>query len=314
MLEICSYGPKNTGAGCFPETKSLLMDVYVPLYDSLGNKNFMDMADAPFDETYFNAKYNHADPSKRWYPSLPYKNPSDMRGDSLTQSFDDNTSVLIEEGARAFTAIHVGKKASPVYLKQLKSFQQIEFGVFRIDIDKNWIGQRIDTNDYLYPIPMDNDSYDPIWNPGTSKEKQNIKVKMMYHKSVKDVNISMVAAEELDYDVSYSKGLYNVTPTFSALNNSPGAFTVELNTEYGTMINPVRVTGLVAADFALANITTPGAIVITTVTEQTDSNGDGIGIYDFTFPNQTANDVIKLTPTKNGFDFSPVVAARPVLV
>lgn len=315
MLTICRYGAQNTGIGCFPETKSILMDVFVPLYDSLGNKNYLDLADAPFDEEYFTSKLNESDASKRWYPVGSYKNPTDVRGDSLTQSFDDNTTVIIEEGARISTVMIVGKKASPKYLKKLKSFQNIEFGVYRIDTDKNFIGQQIDDNQFLYPIPMDNDSFDPIYNPGTSKEKQGIKLKMVYHKSVKDTNISMIAAEELDYDVSYLKGLLTVVAIFSLLNNNPGKFTAELVCEdFGTMLNPERITGLVSADFVLANITTPGAIVITSVTEHTDSNGEGTGIYDFIIPNQTANDVIKLTPTKNGFDFSAVIAARPVLV
>ena len=61
--------------------------------------------------------------------------------------------------------------------------------------------------------------------------------------------------------------------------------------------------GLELADFSLAETSpSPGAIVITSVTESSD------GVYDFVIPTATSADVLALTPSKTGFDFAAVTA------
>ncbi|WP_196302365.1 hypothetical protein, partial [Streptococcus pneumoniae] len=67
------------------------------------------------------------------------------------------------------------------------------------------------------------------------------------------------------------------------------------------------LSGLVAGDFALYNVTDSAAVTVGSVAESPD------GTYLITFAAQTANDVLRITPTKAGYDFSAVVALTTVL-
>jgi hypothetical protein len=306
MNEFCKYSMNNTGAGCSPLIKAALMYIAVPTFDSTRKRNYIDAADVPFDEQYFLDKVNDPDISKRWYPLVSLKNPSDKRGESVTQQFDDNTFAMIEQGGRQIMAMIIGKDASPQYYKQLLTFKNVDFSIYVITTDKNLVGMKLDDNDFLYPIRIDRESWDPIWNPGSAKELQAIAIKANYHKSMLDENIQVLTLGEMDYDPSLIEGLRSVDATYSSPDANPGGFVAALTTEYGSFLTKEPVVGLVAADFSLYNVTGGAPIVITSVTEATDTDGNGTGVYTFVIPNQTANDVVRLTPSKQGFDFKRV--------
>jgi hypothetical protein len=88
--------------------------------------------------------------------------------------------------------------------------------------------------------------------------------------------------------------LYDVSSTITAI--SATGFTATLKDEYG-----LAVQGLAIGDFALYNTTDSTMLIIDAMTETS------AGVYEFTFTSQTSADVLRLTPTENGYDFSLVV-------
>jgi hypothetical protein len=88
--------------------------------------------------------------------------------------------------------------------------------------------------------------------------------------------------------------LLDVSGTASAISTT--GFTMTLVDPYG---DPVE--DLVSGDFSLEETSpTPGSITISSVTETS------AGVYAFTFGAQTSADVLSLTPSKNGYDFSAI--------
>jgi hypothetical protein len=78
-------------------------------------------------------------------------------------------------------------------------------------------------------------------------------------------------------------------------------FTLKLGVESAEVGKTIPVQGLLIGGFVLKEVTpTPSTITITSVTETAP------GTYVFVIPTQTSADLLSVTPTKNGYDFSTV--------
>ena len=127
-----------------------------------------------------------------------------------------------------------------------------------------------------------------------------------------DANLKMIEAVDVTADLLGVTGLVDVvneTPTGLATTG----FTVQLNTTYGGMTNPIPAEGLVTADFSMVEISpTPAAVTITSVTESAIIPG----LYVFVIVAETTGDVFEVrnqTPgplTKN-FDLVPFQVTIP---
>lgn len=309
----CNYGMSNTGIGCVPIWRVTRKLILVPTWASDGTLNSIDTTQT-LDKTYFDGFINNADLSKRWFP-LPFmKNATNTRAESLKETFDDQSVNIIQQGVRKMVAKITEKDATPQLLGAIKMGRQIDMSVFLLDNDHSIVGKQGEEANKLYPIRLDSNSLDPLYNPSTDKTTQVIDLMFDFHISEMDEDIRMITINEMDYDPTLLNGLLDITAIFTNPLHA-GTFTVQLNTMFGTMINPLTDKGLVKADFVLKNITTNATITITTVTEKLDSiTGQPTGVYDFVFPAQTASDVVQLIPTKAGRDYSQVSAVRTVLV
>src|SRR3990170_4598150 len=130
----CESGLLNTGAGCSP-----LMDVtdkiiVVPIYDSTGAKNRIQLSSFAFDSTSFKALINQSDASKRWYPVPRLKNVTDERAEPELETFDDNTKIPIRQGLREFTGLAVEKDAPVKLIGKLNAITCKEVGIYIIDL------------------------------------------------------------------------------------------------------------------------------------------------------------------------------------
>lgn len=310
----CNYGLSNTGTGCMALLRALKGIILVPTWTNGGDLNTIDTTDT-LDKAYFDAWVNNADYSARMYPLPSMKNVSNDRAESLKEGFEDGTQVIIQQAVRKFSGIIVDKDASPVLQGKLLSFRNMDVSFYGIDKDENLIGVRDQTTTTnLNPIRLDANTFDAIFNGGTDKATQKLMVSFDVHQDEVDSELQAITlAERGGFKMASLRGLLDVSATFTSPLHA-GTFTVQLNTEYGSIINPLTVKGMVKADFALYNVTDSASITITSVTEQTDANGRPTGVYDFVFPSQTASDVVKLTPTYTGYDFAKVIAARVTLV
>jgi len=131
----------------------------------------------------------------------------------------------------------------------------------------------------------------------TTVEKLNISFDWLL--SEEDGNLRFIVPTA---DLFSSNGLLDIAATMT--NISTTGFKAKLFTKegYGDISKKYPMTGLLLADFVLYNVTDSAAVTITSVTE------DPEGTYTFAFTAQTSADVLRLTPSLDGYDFTSVVA------
>lgn len=293
----CEVSLSNTGTpNCVPIASVIKKLILVPLVADDGTANFVDTTDV-LDEAYFTALINHADPSKRWYVTPEIKNVASDKADSVFEEFDDASKVFIRQGKRSFTGIM--PQQSPTFLGQLENWRCAEFGVFAIDKDGNLIGVQ-ETVDTLYPIKIDAASWNPTLLFGTDSTIQKIQLTFDFSLDVLDSTLYMIEATEIvPVNLISKEGLLDVNSAISTISTT--SFKAALSTKFGSAITKQPVKGLVAADFALYNVDDALAVAIIAAVESP------AGTYTFTFIAQGSGEQLRLTPTKNGFDFSAVV-------
>jgi len=295
----CSLTLQNTGVpGCktiFSVSKKLIL---VPLYGDDGSENKIDLINDVLDASYFTGKVNETDGSKRWYPLPLIDNVEDVKADPVTQSTNAGRNIIVEDGARTFSGVLL--KQSNVLIGKINSFKCKKFGVYIIDKDGNLIGN-VD-GDFLAPIPVDEDTLNVALGKTTDTTVQEIQISFEFSLTAKDEDLSMIAASEMaGASLLLLNGLLDINQVIS--NPAVGGFTSTNTLDYGTALNKINVKGLALADFAVYNNTTPGAVVITSVTESAD------GVYDIVIPAQTALDSLTVTISKVGFEDSAVTFA-----
>lgn len=294
----CDVSLSNTGRPNCQPIQSVTKSVFVvQKYADDGSLNSV-LTSATFNAAFFTARINDTDPSKRWYPITDIKNVAVTKADSIFENFDDASKIFIREGLKSFTGII--PSADPTFLGKIKGLRCAEFGVYVVDKDGNLIGSSTNTTN-LYPIMVDAASWNPVLVSATDTTIQKIALNYDYSIDELDENLQMILSTEITgVNLLTVSGLLDVYSAYTAVSTS--SFKAKLTTSYGSIINKQVVKGLVAADFALFNTTTSLAVTILTATESP------AGTYTFTFAAQTAADVLRLTPTKNGFDFSAVVS------
>jgi len=306
----CSCGSTigNSGAGACPVWKDVVGLIGVETYAEDGTRNGVDLENDTINAAFFTAKINHTDPTKRWYPIAQangLKSVTQEQPDSVFETFTDGTKNFIRKGVVPFSAQITGKSATPKYAGKLDSWRCAPNGmsVYGIDRDGNLVGSR--DGDFLYPIQIDTESWEARFVRATAETTSKVAIMFDFAQSEKDSTLDMIACADLDgVDLLSLRGLLDVCATVTDIETT--GFIATLKTEYGSALSPILVQGLVAADFELENQTTSTTITISSVTEAD-------GVYTFVIPAQSAGDVLILTPTKNGYDFTCVVD-EPIVV
>jgi len=271
--------------------------IFVPIYGSSGSRNGI-LLSSTLNQAFFDALVNEADKEDRWFPLPSLVNVENTRGENILETFEDNSSVFIQEGSRSFKGWIV--EGPPQLKGKIESARCVDIGVFIIDKNGNLIGSISSDGTILYPIKLDKSSVAAmlIWSSDTTTQK--LELSFNFSVDEKDENLRMITCDELgDADLLSLNGLLDVNSEISS--ESTTDFSVRLYTDYGTPINPVLVKGLTISDFSLFNVTDSLAVTITSVTENPE------GTYDIDFAAQTSGDVLRLTPTKDGFDFTNVI-------
>lgn len=304
MANCCSLTVANTGFGCTPIMEVVEKFIEVSYFKEDGTINEIDLTDT-FNLAYFTALVNDADETLRWYP-LPFvKNMVDERADSDFESFDDKTRIERQVGIRSVKTIitTLGNNAgavSPQMVGKINDKKCKVSGLFGITKSKQLVGEMINDG-FLAPIRIDNGSLSAILvKTGSGAITQKINLGFDWHIDVQDERLRTLEADEMTTDISLINGLLDVTSTYSAIGQT--SFKATLKTIFGTVLNPVLVEGLVAGDMALYNITDSANMAITTAVEAPD------GTYTISYASQTVADVLRLTITKDGYDFTAVTA------
>ena len=279
-----------------------------PTFDSTGAKNFIDTTatlDAAFFTDLLNAGRSGAtttDEKKRVYPIGAFKNVEDVRGDDVTESFNDTSTAFIQEGSRTFTGLIIDRP-SPTLLGKMKSWRCAQISAYVVDIDGNIYGNGSESGK-LFPIRLDSETWSPKFMKTADATVAKLQLDFTYSKDEADEDIKMILADETTPDVRDLTGLIDVNAGAASSISTTG-FVTELSFDYGSAVNAQTFKGAVLADFDLYNDTQTSAVVITSVTESPD------GTYTFVIPSQTSADSMTLNLQKDGFDMTALTVVIP---
>jgi len=295
----CNVSLGNTGnPSCEPIFSVMRNLIVVKKYANDGTLNKIDLT-TTLDQAYFTARVNDADASKRWFPIKDLLNVTSEKAESVFEEFEDTSKVKIREGVRSITALIA--EVSPTFLGKIKGYECDEIGVFVIGVNGELMGSKGENADYMYPIEVDSASWNPTLVFGTDSTIQKINLTFDWSLSQRDEDLIMILASDVTpVNLLNLSGLLDVSASYASITTT--GFVATLKTEFGSILNPILVKGLVIGDFALYNVTDASAVTITSVTENA-------GVYTFVIPTQTSADVLRLTPTKNGYDFTNVVSS-----
>lgn len=276
--------------------------IAVPRVSSDGTNNGVLLTDT-LNQAYFDAKFNEADPTKRWYPLPLMKNIEDVRAEVIRQTFNDASSVIIQEGARSVAAMVVAR--STVFLGKTKQWSCNDFDLYTVDKQKNLIGQLSTDGLYLEGIPVDKNTWYPNLVKTTDTTQQMIAFSFEWDQTAADEDIRQISAGSLGgANLLLSNGLLDVNAVPSGISTT--GFTLTQTADYGDVTNPIQIEGWVIGDYTLLD-DGGSPITITSVTETPASSG----IYVFVIPAQTSGDVLTLDASKTGFDFPTTTVTVP---
>jgi hypothetical protein len=281
-------GLSNTGRpNCVPIQSVTSKMIMVPLKDSTGADNYIDLTTAlPTWSTLI----NEADASKRWFPLPVFENVELPKADSTFDEANSGRMVFIRQGKRSFSGELWADDSSPTLLGKLQNNRCVDFGVYLIDVNGNLVGSKV--GEGLYPIPVDNPSFDPKLMFATDTTVQKIMVAFDFDRLFDESTMYMITPTEAGVNFNTLEGLIDVNVTNAVKTTTTLTFDAVL--DYGTALNPIKFIGAVSADFDLQNLTTGLAVTVTAV-ENTDGN------YTLTYTAPTTGNSMELTIAKTGF-------------
>ena len=300
MSAICSCDTVigNVGLpGCYKGATVPKGVFLVPQFANDGTKNEIDATDT-IDDAYILAMVRNVDPSKRWYPLQDIKNVTTDRADPVYDTAGDGSKAFVKDGIRTYS--FESWKGGARLKKQLDKARCTEFGFYTIEDGRINGIDLTDERLILSPIRIATDSLVIKYVAPTDSLKEKLLVTFDLDQREDDGNFSYIEVED-DADLTGYRGLLDIFSEIS--NKSTTGFKARLFNKYIAMNDETggALEGLVAGDFALHNVTDSSAVTITTAVEAP------AGVYTFTFSAQTSADVLRLTPTKAGYDFAEVV-------
>jgi len=284
----CNMGLSNTGRpNCVPIQSVTSKMIMVPLKDSTGADNYIDLSSAL---PTWSDLINEADASKRWFPLPVFENVDLPKADSTFDEANSGRMVFIRQGKRSFAGELWAEDSSPTLLGKLQNNRCVDFGVYLIDVNGNLVGSKV--GEGLYPIPVDNPSFDPKLMFATDTTVQKIMVSFDFDRLFDESTMYMITPTEAGVNFNTLEGLIDVNVTNAVKTSTTLTFDAVL--DYGTALNPIKFIGAVSADFDLQNLTTGLAVTVTAV-ENTDGN------YTLTYTAPTTGNSMELTIAKTGF-------------
>lgn len=281
----------NTGFGCVNNADVLNNLMFDMLIDSTGVKKERLLADMKSLAT-VNTFINAADARDRLYPVTDIEDVENIREDPIFKEYNSGKKGFVRDGFKNYQGFI--PNAPRELVDQLNENRCQNFGAWGLD-DSNQLGYKKGTdNTKGQPINILSSSFFAKYIEATYTDEPGIFVAFQWSKNVKDSEIGVIPASELDYTADDLEGLIDGQATFTGESTSGVTATIT-ETAYGGTIE-----GLLLADFAAEEISpVPGLVVITAVTETS------AGVYDIEYVAVSA-DVIRITITKTGFDFSSV--------
>jgi hypothetical protein len=282
--------------------------IMVPKYADDGTLNKVTLP-ATINSAYVTALINQADRSKRWYPLPKHVGAEITKGESTFETHSDNSKSFIHVGVSSFKATYPDMQ--PFYLNVLKSGRCTDMACYIVDKSGALVGLTNGEENVLYPFSLNRNTTDAIYMFATDTTTSKIALSFEFDTDQADENISKIDAVDMvgvNLLLSSFDGLYDAIKSQTSTGQTSMVF--KLYAKSGSAASPVAITGLLAANFALYNVTDLAAVTVSTAVESTTVPGT----YTLTYASQTVADVIRITPTKTGVDFTDVIAATATVV
>lgn len=287
----CTNGLSNTGRPNCVSLQSVTSKlIMVPLVANDGTPNFIDLS-APLPT--WSDLINEADASKRWFPLPNFENVELPKADSQFEEANSGRMVFLRQGKRSFAGELWAEDSTPTLLGKLQNNRCVDFGVYIVDVNGNLVGSKHDGG--LYPIAVDNPSFNPTFTFATDSTTQKIMLGFDFDRLFDESTMYMITPTEAGINFNDLNGLVDVN--LIVTSSSATDITFDAVLDYGTALNPIKFTGALSADFALVNNTTSSVVAITVV-----ENLPLEGNYTATFTAQTTGDSLTLSVNKDGFD------------
>lgn len=285
----CDLGLSNTGTpNCITIQSVTSKLILVPIYAQDGTKNKIALGTA-LTEASVLALLNQSDASKRWFPLGTFENVTMEKAESSFEEAPSGKKVFIKQGKRSFA----GElwSATPTLLSKIQDNRCVEFGVYVVDVNGNLIGSKNGTD--LYPIPVDNQSFDARLMYATDSSVQKIMVAFDFERLFDEGTLwTITPSDATGYDFNNAEGLLDVS--LSKTSATQTTLVLKANLDYGTGANGIAVKGLTATDFTLKLASTGVSIPISSVLA-IDNN------YTLTFASQTAGASVIVSVAKTGY-------------
>ena len=247
----CNAGLGNTGRpGCVPIQSVTSKLIMVPLNANDGTLNGIDLS-APLPT--WNDLVNEADASKRWFPLPAFENVELPKAESQFEEANSGRMAFLREGKRSFSGELWGEDSTPTLLGKMKAGRCVNFGVYVVDVTGNLIGSKV--NGYLYPIPVDNQSWNPTFMFATDSTVQKIMLTFDFDRLFDDSTMYMITATEANLDFNTLTGLIDVNLAVASQVTTVSV-TLEATFDYGTALNPILLQGVTGlTDWSIYDVT-----------------------------------------------------------
>lgn len=287
----CASGLSNTGRPNCVSLQSVTSKlIMVPLFGADGTANFIDLT---LPLPVWSDLINETDASKRWFPLPNFENVELPKADSQFEEANSGRMVFLRQGKRSFAGELWAEDSTPTLLGKLQNNRCVDFGVYIIDVKGNLVGSKVGAA--LYPIAVDNPSFNPTFTFATDSTTQKIMLGFDFDRLFDESTMYMITPTEAGVNFNDLSGLIDVNLTDLTVVATSVTFDAVL--DYGTALNPIKFSGAISADFSLYNNTT-SAVVSVTAVENLPLEGN----YTLTYIAQTAADSLTLSIVKTGFD------------
>ena len=280
--------PRVTGTcQCALPVKNAYKLILVPLYDSLGEINKFDSTQ---DVTLaaLQAKFDETNPLDRFYV-LPYlENVEDVRADSVFSEYNSGRKKRIRQGVRTFQGWQ--PDGDPKYFGRMEQWMGLQFGMYAIDVDGNFVYNDDGTGAVL-PIPVDGNSWDPRMVYETESDAYHTMLMFDYSRYYNDGNTWMIPKASLDFDGRIPGVLYGLLPLVPTMVTTAAGVDTKVFVETDCK---VPVTGLETGDFAMYDVTADADLVVTGAVENVNIPGE----YTLTATTTVQGNITRVTVTK----------------
>lgn len=294
----CDVTLGNTGKpGCKRSYLVAKYLIFTALIGSNGLANTVDITNGEPDSTFINTGLNAANGDDRLYPLGEFEEVTNERAEAIFQEFDSGKKVKVRDGFKTFTGFV--PNAEPLLIDKVKQAGCGSFGAYIVDAGGNFIFSARKSDGVIltgYPIEIDTATIDVKYREATDTTIGGLMITFQWSSNESDGYLRQVKAADMDWNASDLDGLLDVNSIVASPSNSTD-ISIQLVDDYGD-----DVVGVVAGDMALANLTTPGAVAIDSVTE----NPDGTYLIDYTTAAVGSGQELELTITKDGYDWSRV--------